>query len=72
MHPAFPHESTAEQWFSESQMEAYRVLGGHIVDLVCAGGRVSGAESAQSDLHLSLPRFFKEAEGYLAGYGQKR
>jgi len=72
LHPAFPHESTAEQWFSESQMEAYRVLGGHIVDLVCAGGRVSGAESAQSDLHLSLPRFFKEAEGYLAGYGQKR
>jgi Patatin-like phospholipase len=72
MHPAFPHESTAEQWFSESRMEAYRVLGSHIVDLVCAGGRVSGSGSTQPDLHLSLPRFFKEAEGYLAAYGQKK
>jgi hypothetical protein len=26
-HPAFPHESTADQWFSESQFESYRKLG---------------------------------------------
>ena len=25
--PAFPHESTANQWFSESQFESYRKLG---------------------------------------------
>jgi hypothetical protein len=25
--PAFPHESTAEQWFTESQFESYRKLG---------------------------------------------
>lgn len=25
--PAFPHESTANQWFSESQFESYRALG---------------------------------------------
>ena len=25
--PAFPHESTADQWFSESQFESYRALG---------------------------------------------
>ncbi|PJI37172.1 hypothetical protein CTI14_67030, partial [Methylobacterium radiotolerans] len=24
--PAFPHESTANQWFSESQFESYRAL----------------------------------------------
>jgi hypothetical protein len=29
--PAFPHESTADQWFSESQMESYRALGDHVV-----------------------------------------
>lgn len=28
--PAFPHESTAEQFFSEAQFEAYRSLGQHI------------------------------------------
>jgi hypothetical protein len=28
--PAFPHESTAEQLFSEAQFEAYRALGEHI------------------------------------------
>jgi hypothetical protein len=25
--PDFPHESTAEQWFTESQLESYRSLG---------------------------------------------
>jgi hypothetical protein len=25
-HPEFPHESTADQWFSESQFESYRSL----------------------------------------------
>lgn len=26
-HPAFPHEPTLDQWFSESQFESYRMLG---------------------------------------------
>ncbi len=30
-HPAFPHESTADQWFSESQFESYRALGEFIL-----------------------------------------
>jgi hypothetical protein len=29
-HPAFPHESTGDQWFTESQFESYRRLGLHI------------------------------------------
>jgi len=32
--PAFPHETTADQFFSESQMESYRSLGAHIIDVV--------------------------------------
>jgi hypothetical protein len=28
--PAFPHESTADQFFSEAQLEVYRALGEHI------------------------------------------
>ena len=28
-HGTFPHESTTEQWFTESQFESYRHLGEH-------------------------------------------
>jgi hypothetical protein len=31
-HPAFPHQSTAEQWFDESQTESYRMLGLYTID----------------------------------------
>jgi Patatin-like phospholipase len=37
-HPSFPHESTTDQWFSESQLEAYRALGAHIMEHICNGG----------------------------------
>jgi hypothetical protein len=30
-HPTFPHQSTAEQWFAESQFESYRCLGQHCI-----------------------------------------
>jgi hypothetical protein len=30
-HPAFPHETTADQFFSEDQFESYRKLGQHVV-----------------------------------------
>jgi hypothetical protein len=29
-HPAFPYDSTKDQWFTESQFESYRTLGHHI------------------------------------------
>lgn len=32
--PDFPHESTGDQWFSESQFESYRALGFEIADAV--------------------------------------
>jgi hypothetical protein len=31
-HPAFPHETTGDQFFSEEQVEVYRALGFHAVD----------------------------------------
>jgi hypothetical protein len=30
--PAFPHQSTADQWFDETQFEAYRRLGYHVIE----------------------------------------
>jgi len=31
-HPEFPHDSTANQWFTESQFESYRQLGCHVAE----------------------------------------
>jgi hypothetical protein len=36
-HPTFPHESTANQWFSESQTESYRILGRQTIREICQG-----------------------------------
>jgi predicted acylesterase/phospholipase RssA len=33
-HPEFPHQSTADQWFDESQFESYRKLGEHVMSAV--------------------------------------
>jgi hypothetical protein len=35
--PAFPHESTADQFFDEGQFEAYRALGQHIAEQALKG-----------------------------------
>jgi len=36
-HDEFPHESTVDQFFSESQFESYRMLGAHAVARLCDG-----------------------------------
>ena len=62
VNPAFPHESTADQWFSESQTESYRMLGLHTMDEICRGW--PGGE---------LPDFEKHLMGYVqAGPGLAR
>jgi hypothetical protein len=33
--PAFPHQSTGDQWFDESQTESYRTLGSFTLDEMC-------------------------------------
>jgi hypothetical protein len=33
-HPTFPHETTTDQWFTESQFESYRSLGFEIMDRI--------------------------------------
>jgi hypothetical protein len=33
-HQHFPHDTTANQWFTESQFESYRRLGYHVIDEV--------------------------------------
>jgi hypothetical protein len=38
-HKSFPHDTTANQWFTESQFESYRRLGQHVADEIerCGG-----------------------------------
>ena len=33
----FPHESTSDQWYNESQTESYRLLGLHTLQEICRG-----------------------------------
>jgi hypothetical protein len=40
-HPDFPHESTADQWFDESQFESYRRLGRHIFESLMENAVIS-------------------------------
>ena len=51
-HPEFPHEPTTDQWFSESQLESYRLLGLHAVETIC------GPEWKQT----TLPQFFAQVK----------
>jgi hypothetical protein len=41
-YPDFPHQSTAEQWFTESQFESYRALGRHIIESLLDGIDANG------------------------------
>ena len=41
--PEFPHESTAEQFFTEEQFEAYRALGSHMADQMLEASEELGA-----------------------------
>jgi hypothetical protein len=55
----FPHESTANQWFNESQTESYRMLGLHTVDEICqgwAGGSLEDFGRHVEEIYLGHPK----------------
>ena len=51
---AFPHESTADQFFSESQFESYRRLGHFLA------GEILGASRAPASRGLDMDRLFRD------------
>ena len=55
--PSFPHQSTTDQWFNESQFEAYRRLGYHVIEEIFRF----------KDDTVSLPDFQTLAERYTVG-----
>ncbi|MFP5465551.1 MAG: hypothetical protein ACLGHR_12375, partial [Gammaproteobacteria bacterium] len=46
-HPGFPHQSTTDQWFDESQFESYRKLGHHIGLAVFGGALETASQRRQ-------------------------
>ena len=60
--PGFPHESTANQFFSESQFESYRVLGEHIArDVFGDAVRDAGPDPSPAMLFSTLRRRWVQA-----------
>jgi hypothetical protein len=55
--PDFPHHSTADQFFTEPQFEAYRALGEHVGDKLFLGAIV-GTRIAIAD-DVSVPQWFE-------------
>src|SRR5260370_13610683 len=56
-HPTFPHESTADQWFDESQTESYRMLGLSSVDDICRGWKGVSIQAFRAHLQtVYLPQ----------------
>lgn len=57
----FPHETTADQFFSESQFESYRALGRHII------GRIAGDKPGDHGAWLApdISAFFDRATDYV-------
>jgi hypothetical protein len=62
----FPHETTGDQFFSESQFESYRALGSYVIDQV-VGGWSPSTDATQGP----LARFARQVNDYL-GRGEPR
>jgi hypothetical protein len=58
IHPEFPHQSTADQWFTESQFESYRRLGYDIGRKVFESSKEK-LESPGCEERSSVKAFFK-------------
>ena len=58
--PEFPHESTADQFFSESQFESYRALGRHAFNEIC--GNYKSGEDTYANTYPSVAAFAAAAK----------
>jgi hypothetical protein len=63
--PAFPHQSTADQWFDESQTESYRMLGELTMDEICVGW-AGGAAVSRLPQHVMREYLGVKAAGQTA------
>ena len=57
-HPDFPHQSTSNQWFDESQTESYRMLGLTTIEEICGHWKDGSPEEKDG----SLEDFFRHIQ----------
>ena len=63
---AFPHDSTADQWFEEAQFESYRMLGSYIIGLICEHADEKDAPPKNAARDRGLDEFVEKVREYLA------
>jgi hypothetical protein len=61
-HPDFPHESTGDQWFTESQFESYRQLGAVEMERIIGGSIAKDPKSAAYSEAARILRTFREPQ----------
>jgi predicted acylesterase/phospholipase RssA len=69
--PKFPHQSTADQWFDESQFESYRALGQHVAESVlrAVGEKGTLKNMSIADLFCELrQRWYPPSRHVLASF----
>lgn len=54
-HAAFPHESTGDQWYCESQFESYRKLGHHVALQILSQAREDAAQRSRAAAKQGTP-----------------
>jgi hypothetical protein len=71
-HPAFPHESTADQFFSESQFESYRRLGHFLAGEILGDSRAAGPAGMDVDeLFRKLgERWYRPSRAIASNFGR--
>ena len=62
--PTFPHDATAQQWFGERQLEAYRALGQRQMDVICGVKIGSSTTSDASPLDSLVAKARQHVEGF--------
>ena len=67
--PTFPHQSTEDQWFSESQFESYRALGFEITDGILNEVLESVPDRSHADLR-TIFRHLRDKTRHLSGLAQ--
>jgi hypothetical protein len=67
LNKTFPHESTGDQWFSESQFESYRMLGTYAVATICGANEPTASDDLPELFHCACRYLGKEAEAESGG-----
>lgn len=69
---AFPHESTVDQWFSESQFESYRALGAYLVGALAGEEPLPDLAAFEKRVrdHAGVPGVEPSAPGRVEAGGQ--